>query len=253
MTHAAPPPLDWSGVDLVVFDLDGTLYDANRLRALMGAWLLADALRRGRLDRLRALAAFRRVREALGEASARGPVAFDALQYRLAAQQVGCAPDAVRAWVEDWMERRPLRWLGACRRRGARELFAGLRRAGKQVAVWSDHPARAKLQALGLEADAVVWAGDAQVGRLKPDPRGLQVLLQRCGVSPGRALMVGDRADRDVAAAERAGVRALLLLRPGLRAWRQRHAHLPVGTRVCRGFEDEVFDALRLPGRWASA
>ncbi len=245
--------IDWDAVDLVVFDLDGTLYDATRLRAVMGAWLLADAARRRSMATVRALAAFRRVREALGDASARGPVAFEALQYRLAAQQAGCSPDAVRRWVEEWMEQRPLRWLRACRRRGAEPLFARLRQAGKQVAVLSDYPARKKLQALGLQADVVAWAGDAGVGRLKPDPRGLQAVLRRCGVPPARALMVGDRADRDGEAARRAGVPALLLSRrpqpqlPGVPT-------MPGGLRTCRGLDDEVFDGLRPSGGgWAPA
>ena len=31
-TLAPLPPLDWSTIDLVVFDVDGTLYDQRRLR-----------------------------------------------------------------------------------------------------------------------------------------------------------------------------------------------------------------------------
>ena len=248
--------LDWGGIDLVVFDLDGTLYNAQRLRAVMAMWLVTDALRQRSLATVRALAAFRRAREALGDASARRAVEFEALQYPLAARRAGCTPPELRNTVETWMEQRPLPWLRACRRPGVAEVFEGLRRAGKQVAVWSDYPAYAKLQALGLSADLVVSASDAQVRRLKPDPVGLQVVLRHCGVAPARALMVGDRVDRDVAAASRAGVQALWLggARAGRAAfWRAGRASLPAGTRVCAGFHDALFSPIRLAGRSVAA
>jgi phosphoglycolate phosphatase len=244
--------IDWSRVDLVVFDLDGTLYDARRLRAVMALWLLADALRHRSLATVRALAAFRRVREALGDASARRGVDFEALQDRLAARRAGCTPTVLRQTVQDWMEQRPLRWLRPCRRPGVAEVFEGLRRAGKPVAVWSDYPAQAKLQALGLRADLVVSASDAQVRRLKPDPVGLQFVLRHFGVAPGRALMVGDRVDRDVAAAARAGVPALWLGGPGRALFRRQSGRpgLPAGTRRCAGFHDPRFAPLRPARRW---
>ena len=62
---AAGPALDWDRIALVVFDMDGTLYDARRLRWRMAAWLLAESLRRRSLALPRTLAAFRRMREAL--------------------------------------------------------------------------------------------------------------------------------------------------------------------------------------------
>ena len=231
--RAAGPALDWDRIALVVFDMDGTLYDARRLRWRMAAWLLAQALRDRSLALPRTLVAFRRMREALAEAGARvsdragaepaAGVDFLRLQYRLPAQRLGCRPAEVQAQVEAWMEQRPLRWLAACRRPGVEALFDALRAQGKRVAVLSDYPARDKLAALGLEADTVVWAGDAGVGRLKPDPRGLRQILARTGVGADRTLVVGDRADRDGAVAARVGAQAVLVGRPGGAGARWRH------------------------------
>lgn len=260
---------DWGAISLVVFDVDGTLYDARRLRLRMAAWLIADAARCRSLEALRTLATFRRMREALAEAGGRGsaeppavssmqavgevgrPMAamdcagvdFLRLQYRLPAQHLGCRPAEVQARVEDWMERRPLRWLAACRRPGIAALFDALRRQGKQVAVLSDYPARDKLAALGLHADPVVWAGDAGIGRLKPDPRGLRQILARTGVAADRTVVVGDRADRDGAVAARVGARALLLGRP-----RAGRATAPDDALWIRGFDDPVFAPLLQAG-----
>ncbi len=261
--------LDWGPVGLVVFDLDGTLYDARRLRLRMAAWLLADAARHRSLQVARTLATFRRMRESLAEAGARAsaetsglpaemthtegrpgeaPMAcpgvdFLRLQYRLPAQRLGCRPAEVQARVEDWMERRPLRWLAACRRPGIAALFDALHAQGKQVAVLSDYPALDKLAALGLRADPVVWAGDAGVGRLKPDPRGLRQILARTGVAADRTVVVGDRADRDGAVAARVGARALLLGRP-----RAGRASAHDDALWIQGFNDPLFAPLLQAG-----
>ena len=116
----------------------------------------------------------------------------------------------VRALTQEWMERRPLPLLAACRYPQVAEVFAGLRAAGKRIAAFSDYPALAKLAALGLQAEVVVCATDTDIARLKPDPAGLLAVLRQTGVAPGRALMIGDRFDRDAAAADRAGMRALI-------------------------------------------
>lgn len=200
------PSLDWGAIDLVVFDLDGTLYDLRRLRRRMLALLLTDAARSRSLHTLRVLRCFRAVREALAEEGAD----YAPWQYVRTANLVGCDAEQVQALVHRWIEREPLPLLRACRWRGVAQVFDDLRAAGKTIAVWSDYPAADKLAALGLRADVVVCAGDESVDRLKPDPRGLVLAMQRAGVVPARTLMVGDRPDRDAAAAQRAGAQVLL-------------------------------------------
>ena len=76
-------------------------------------------------------------------------------------------------------------------------------------------------------------ATDAGIARLKPDPCGLLAILRQTGVPPARALMIGDRFDRDAAAADRAGVRALV---------RARQAHPQIDT--FRGYDDPVFQPM---------
>lgn len=236
-------PLDWRTVDLVVFDVDGTLYDARQLRGAMARRLMLDALRTRSLRTLWILRIFRQVREELAETACED---FMHAQYALTAQRAGCDAVTVQSLVREWMELRPLPLLPACRRPGLAQLFDALHAAGKRVAVWSDYPAHDKLAALGLRADPVVCANDAQVGRLKPDPRGLMAILHATGVPPERALMVGDRLDRDAEAAHRAGVRSLVLSRlppPG---------H-PLPAQTFRRYDDAVFQPILAPAPLASA
>ena len=231
---------DWSTIDLVVFDVDGTLYDQRQLRLGMLRQLLSHAWQTRSLDTLLILRTFRRVREALGELGELGELGdkqagadFMALQYAQTASRHGITSAAVRALTDEWMEQRPLPLLAACRYAYVAEVFAGLRASGKRIAAFSDYPAVAKLAALGLRADVVVCATDADIARLKPDPAGLLAILRQTGVAPARALMIGDRFDRDAAAAARAGMRALIRSRRPQARW-----------ATFQGYDDAVFQPL---------
>ena len=89
----------------------------------------------------------------------------------------------------------------------AQKVFAALKNAGLPVAVVSNTPAptvREILARIGLEPDDVV--GGTDVPNPKPAPDMVLLALQRLGIIPSAALMVGDTAfDREAARA--AGVR----------------------------------------------
>lgn len=204
----ARPRIDWRDVDVVVFDVDGTLYDQRRLRLHMLADVLAACAQAGSPEIALTLREFRRVRERLAER----PNADDFMtrQFAMTAARRRRSPADVERLVSEWMDVRPLRFLERCRYRGVDRVFAAFRRAGKVVAIFSDYPAREKLAALGLEADILVSACDPDVARLKPHPAGLLKILRATGARPERCLMIGDRERRDGEAARRAGVRALI-------------------------------------------
>ena len=206
-----PPPVDWQRVRAVVFDVDGTLYDQRALRRRM-AWELAVRCltRPTTLADARILSSFRALREALADEEATG---IRRLQYERSAQRLGLPVARVEAVVEEWILRRPLRHVAACRSAGVRQLFSVLGRSGRRIGVWSDYPARGKLAALGLTADIVVSAVDPEVDRLKPHPAGLARVLERLEVSPAESLLIGDRDERDGEAARRFGCPYLLLSR----------------------------------------
>jgi putative hydrolase of the HAD superfamily len=61
--------------------------------------------------------------------------------------------------------------------------------------------------------DAEVFS--SQVGLSKPDPRIYLLCAELLGVEPGEAVFVGDGANDELAGAQRVGMRALLIHRPG--------------------------------------
>jgi FMN phosphatase YigB (HAD superfamily) len=227
--------LDWRSVDLAIFDLDGTLYDQKRLRMRIGMELAKDALLKGNSRTIRILRHYRHRREHLAAMECED---FLERQFEDTAQACNCSANDVRAAVSEWMDRRPLRHLFRCRYPGVTELFDALRRSGRQIAVLSDYAAEAKLAALELKVDLTVSASDPDVRRLKPNPAGLRKILDATSTPASRAVMIGDRFERDWVAAVRAGVPALILC--------------PREDARCFTFESydsKIFDAVRTTAR----
>jgi putative hydrolase of the HAD superfamily len=220
-------PLGWDGIRLVVFDMDGTLYRQRPLRIRM-AWDLAlHTLAKRDITAIAVLARYRRIRERLGDEQATD---FERALIAQTAEAAASSPDRVRAIVSEWIERRPLAFLAACRYPGVSQLFAGLRRNGKSIGVLSDYPAKAKLEALGLAADHVVCAGDEGIGCLKPHPKGLAFLIAAAGAKPEETLVIGDRVDRDGLVARRVGAQALIRSSDPVEGW-----------QTFASFDDAVF------------
>jgi FMN phosphatase YigB (HAD superfamily) len=197
----------WDRIRLVVFDVDGTLYRQLPVRAAMGRALITRALLSCSLKDLHAIRAFRAAREAAAD---RALDDFERVVLAEAAEACGYSVEALETLVRDWIETRPLSLLAGARVRGVADVFDALRASGRRIAVWSDHPVREKLTAMQLEADDMVAATDPELRKLKPNPAGLELLMRRAGATASETLMIGDRPDRDGAAAVRAGVAALL-------------------------------------------
>jgi putative hydrolase of the HAD superfamily len=199
--------VQWDDCRIAVFDIDGTLYDPAPMRlrmALMVGWHAVTTLD-PKLVRL--IAMLRRRREALADAEQTG---FEAKLVTDVAAASGRDETEVRAVLDDWFDSRPLPYLKRYLVPGIVQLFDAFRRNGIRLGVLSDHRATEKLAALGLSADWVLSAVDPDIGVQKPNPKGLQTLLERAGFKPGEAIMIGDRADRDGAIAKRTGTGFLL-------------------------------------------
>jgi putative hydrolase of the HAD superfamily len=209
-------PLDWDDIRLVVFDVDGTLYRQRTLRLRMARDILLYTLLKLDLNVIAVVAKYHRIRERLGDEQV---IDFESRLIAETATATHNSPDKVRAIVSEWVEQRPLPYLAACRYPGLPQLFAGLRRKGKSIGILSDYPVKAKLDALELTANHVVFAGDEGIGLLKPHPRGLEFLIAAAGVKANATMLIGDRIDRDGLAARRAGTRALIRSSKPIEGW----------------------------------
>ena len=205
---------DKGRIRAVLFDVDGTLYAQLPLRVAMACELVlaqANPARMRRPNTLVTIRAFRRVREAMRHQDA--PRSIDTDQYQHVARLLGCAESDVRGAVDEWIYRRPLKWLRWVRRPGLLPLLDHLQATRTRCGVFSDYPAGDKLAALGVSRhfDLALSAVDPEIEAFKPHPRGFIRACEKWGLSPGEVLYVGDRADVDGAGATAAGMRYALL------------------------------------------
>jgi FMN phosphatase YigB (HAD superfamily) len=197
------PVVDWNEIDGVVFDLDGTLYDQRRLRLRLAAamaWqMVGGSLRAAEFTTIMRFRACRERWSGCGQSDlATG-------QYEFAAREIGRPADEIRRLVGDWIERRPLAHMQACRFSGVDAVFSRLRARGIRLGVFSDYPVEAKLAALGLSADAVAYSLEPEIGWLKPHTAVLSAVAFRMSVRPEDCLVIGDREERDGACARALG------------------------------------------------
>jgi phosphoglycolate phosphatase/putative hydrolase of the HAD superfamily len=231
----------------VLFDVDGTLYHQPPLRLLMAgelgtaSWLQHAPWNVPRLWRM--LSVFRDVREEL-RALGRSDEPLARLQYTKAAERAEVAVDDMEEAVEEWIYKRPLKYLPRVVRAGMADVLADLDARGLRVGAFSDYPVAEKLQAMGLRStmSLEVDATSEAVNAFKPHPRGLEVACQHWDMSPGEVLYVGDRADVDARGAAALGMPCAIVGGPRTEPtspWPHRHLrHMRDLLALVEGHED---------------
>jgi putative hydrolase of the HAD superfamily len=181
----------------LIFDLDDTLYRERRFALSGFAAVAAEVERRHGVP---SREGFGILRAALTSGQRAG--AFQRL-----AQRLGAGEGLVEECRTIYRQHRPrLRLSGS-----TRDALASIRPSWRLGLLTNGLPAvqRLKVEALGLEplVDIVIYAHE--VGDGKPDPRVFLTACARLGVTPGRAVMVGDDPWCDIDGARGAGLRAI--------------------------------------------
>ena len=142
-----------------------------------------------------------------------GGVSLAARQLARTAAGTGEPREVINRILGDWFEKKPLRFLKLCRRRGVVSLLNRLQKQQIILGVLSDYPARDKLKALNLTHffDTIVSAHDNGISGFKPDTSGFQASARKMNLPPSRILYVGDRMDTDGAGAAAAGMKAAII------------------------------------------
>jgi phosphoglycolate phosphatase len=182
----------------VCLDLDGTLIDsAPDLAAALNRRLAANGLAPQPLAAVkRMIGDGARVLLTRGFAAAGRPLT----ETELAAELEAFIPDYEAQSLD---ETRPFP--------GVEEALEALADAGFMLAIVTNKPeapTRTILRRLGLETRFATVAGGDSFPVRKPDPGHILGTLERLGIAPADAVMVGDHAN-DLVAARGAGVRAI--------------------------------------------
>ncbi len=195
--------------DLIIFDLDGTLYDQVKLKNLLLRKLLFRLLtfRTSLLD-YRIVACFRNQREKKkGYASAR----LLEEQYEWCAGGLKLPANRIRKCIETYMYNFPLSFLNRMKYEGIDKFFTMLRKKQSKIIVYSDYPVEEKLKVLGLSADAVYCSTQPSINQFKPSLKALRLICSEMRCDPKRALFIGDREDTDGEGARLAGIPFILV------------------------------------------
>lgn len=200
---------DIKSLRAVIFDMDGTLYDHDKIRKIMVRQIVSFLLTHPwRIKEIQVIQTFRKCRDQFSEAVFED---LDSVQYQVVADKFGVTQEYVRTVVQRWLFDIPARYLLSCCYPGVAELFSFLKEKDIKIGIFSDYPAFKKLRALRLHPDIVVGATDADVNRLKPDPKGLYITAQKLDVPVGECLFIGDKIEKDGECARRLGMLFLLL------------------------------------------
>jgi len=201
-------PRESPEIRLAVFDVDGTMYDQSSLRARMLVELLLYLLRHPlRLRELAVVREYRRVHENFGPGMVED---LEGALVREVGRNLSEDPEGVRLIVDEWLFRRPMKYLRNRCLPEVKETIFELRRRGIAVAVLSDHYPVSKLEAMGLHFEDAYYATRADLNCLKPNPRLLLKILSDHEVDPAECVVIGDRDDRDGALARAVGARFIL-------------------------------------------
>lgn len=201
--------------ELIIFDMDGTLYFQRPLQIHMAFKMICSCLKPRGLSELITVLKFRKLREQWNELQIspdNSDTEIDKEQYEYLSAKTGKSPAIIEASVQKWIYEKPLSIICKYRDHHLFEIIKKYHLQKKQVVIYSDYPAVDKRDALKFPAIPCFYGGQEEIGCMKPDPKGLTYIMSVYGITdPSKALMVGDRQSKDGQAAISAGTDYLIL------------------------------------------
>jgi HAD superfamily hydrolase (TIGR01549 family) len=207
--YQVDPYINYSKTKVVIFDVDGTLYNQLKLRLYMFKHIFFYLLiNPTKINEIRIIHEFRRQREIH---SGEQLESVETAQYLWAAERCNVDPDMVKELVNKWIYETPLRYLKKCRKSGVKKLFKKIQENDIKIAIFSDYPSINKMNSLNLKADLIVSSTDPEIDVFKPNPKGLRYIVKALHCSISDAIFIGDRQDKDGECALNAGMPCVIL------------------------------------------
>ncbi|MBT8326523.1 MAG: HAD hydrolase-like protein, partial [Bacteroidia bacterium] len=135
------------GYKMVIFDIDGTLYNQKKMRLFMALELAAYyGIRPWRIGEINVLKHFRREREK-NALDANKNVNIMENQYKWCQPFVNHSLTEIQTIVETWMHKRPLKYLSKCTYKHVSSYIDNLNEKGVITCAYSDFRGDEKLNA----------------------------------------------------------------------------------------------------------
>ncbi|MGB0588206.1 MAG: HAD family hydrolase [Myxococcota bacterium] len=192
-------PIDWDTIEVVSWDLDGTLYELKPMVNAFKGLILRDLFSLGAWGTIRALFRLWRRLTTMGKVRKQGGVKglpTPTADSSIKAQMVRWHSDAVAA-------------VGA--QPGVQELLKAIESSGRRQLVVTDYEAKEKLDSLALPVHFErVYEGEV-LGAIKPSSVMFERILSEFDLEPRALLHIGDRDESDGVAARAAGCQVVIL------------------------------------------
>lgn len=185
-----------------IFDVDGTLYSQKKMHLYMVVKLLGYySTHIWKWKELYALYMFRKMRE---------QEKYRILSVKELSECVGrkikADSDTVESTIKKWMFQIPLELLPRCAYQDVLAEIHRLRKSGCKIYIYSDYPAKEKVDILQLHAEDIFTAEDDDIHELKPSEKAMNIILNKIGVDPREIVYIGDRDEKDGEAAKLASI-----------------------------------------------
>jgi len=202
--------ISWDRLQLVIFDVDGTLYNQSKLRKIMFIKLFSYyIIRIWKYRDLLILYHFRKEREKMAGYKGKD---LEEEQYTWCAKKTNEKVSRIKRVIDKWIFNAPNDYLERCMYPDVNVFLSELKNNGIKTAVYSDYNASVKLAKMKVHVDFELSSTDKRVSALKPLPDGILVILNEMEVTDKKdCLFVGDRFELDGICAENAGVPFLLI------------------------------------------
>lgn len=177
---------------LIVFDLDGTLYNKRGLSLRMVLHAPLD---------IRKMQAERATRASMKGIWLRDEKHFHDTYFQRLAARMHCSATAAEQWYNQSYMPLMVKMIGKYQplNEWVLPFIHDCQHTGILLVLLSDYGfAKEKLQALGLSPTLFDWVISApELGGLKPAPELMRIITERMGVAPQDCLVIGDRDDTD--------------------------------------------------------
>lgn len=177
---------------LIVFDLDGTLYNKRGLSLRMVLHAPLD---------IRKMQAERATRASMKGIWLRDEKHFHDTYFQRMAARMHCSATAAEQWYNQRYMPLMVKMIGKYQplNEWVLPFIHDCQQTGIKLVLLSDYGfAKEKLQALGLSPTLFDWVISApELGGLKPAPELMRIITERMGVAPQECLVIGDRDDTD--------------------------------------------------------
>lgn len=200
---------------LILLDMDGTLYYQRKMQLLICFEMLGFVLCHPlSIWKLKTIFVFRKVRENAGtkeESKNIYGTNFLHEHYKKTADKIKKTPQEIEEVIDEWMFKRPLKHIYACRDLVLCDKLQEWKQKGIKVVIYSDYPAEDKCRVLGIFPDGIYSSDSERIGQMKPSSKAVEVIVSDFGIEKEDILAIGDRYSRDGRMAENAGVDYLIL------------------------------------------